>query len=61
MREKAALCLSTGAEEFWVVDAKRSSVTVTRRSTEEATYRTGERIPLPWGGTGLEVAPIFGS
>jgi Uma2 family endonuclease len=55
MREKAALCLSTGAEEFWVVDTKRTMVTVTRRSSEETVYRAGDRIPLAMFGDGAEV------
>ena len=63
MREKAALCLSTGAEEFWVVDTKQNTVRVTRRSSEETLYRPGDRIPLTvfGGGARLETTPIFRS
>ena len=59
MREKAALYLSTGADEFWLVDAKRKTVTVTKREADPVVYRAGERIPLPLFGSQLEVGLIF--
>jgi Uma2 family endonuclease len=59
IREKAALCLSTGAEEFWVIDPKQRTVTVTRRSGETAVYGVGDRIPLPLFAAELKVADIF--
>lgn len=47
MQEKAALCLSTGAEEFWVVDRDHQTVSITSRSGHSNLYRRGERLPLP--------------
>jgi Uma2 family endonuclease len=59
IREKAALFLSTGAEEFWVVDPKQKSVTVMRRQSGTSVYETGDRIPLTLFGEDLEVTQIF--
>lgn len=59
IREKAALYLSTGAEEFWVVDPKRKTVKVVSRDSGQVVYGTGHRIPLPVFGSQLEVDLIF--
>lgn len=59
IREKAALCLSTGAEEFWVVDPKRKSISITRRDGETAAYRIGDRIRLTLLEGELNVTAIF--
>jgi Uma2 family endonuclease len=59
MREKAALYLSTGAEEFWVVDPKRKQVTVMLRQDGTLVYEIGQEIPLALFGGGLNVAEIF--
>ncbi len=59
IQEKAALCLSTGAQEFWVVDQKRGAVTVMRTGAEPVIYRTGDIIPLPLFGASLAVDEIF--
>lgn len=59
IREKAALCLSTGGEEFWAADVRSQAITVTRRSGETAVYRTGERIPLAQLHTILDVTEIL--
>ena len=59
IREKAALYLSTGTQEFWVVDPKRKSVSVARPSGESVVYGTGDRIPLTVFGGMIEVADIF--
>jgi Uma2 family endonuclease len=40
MREKAALYLSTGCEEFWVVDPERRTVSITRRGGENVVYES---------------------
>jgi Uma2 family endonuclease len=61
IREKATLCLATGAEEFWVVDAKRKNVTVMRRQGTTLLYEMGDRIPLGLFGSELEVSEIFSS
>ncbi len=59
MREKAALYLATGAEEFWVVDAKRKTVSVTKRESDPIVYGIGEGIPLALFASQLEVGLIF--
>jgi Uma2 family endonuclease len=59
MREKAALYLSTGCEEFWVVDAKRRTVSVTRRGAESSLYGMGDSVPLAAFGSEIAVAAIF--
>ena len=59
MREKAALYLATGAQEFWVIDPKRKTVSVATRDSSPVVYAHGERIPLPLFGGHLEVDLIF--
>ena len=59
MREKAALYLSTGAEEFWVVDPKRKMVRVIKRNSDPILYCVGDRIPLPMFDSHLDVDGIF--
>jgi Uma2 family endonuclease len=60
MQEKAALCLSTGTEEFWAVDPKRNTVSVTRLDSSSHVYMHGDRIPLAmFGATEVEVAAVF--
>ena len=59
IREKAALYLATGALEFWVVDPKRKTVSVTKREGEPVLYIMGDRIPLPLFDSELAVELIF--
>jgi len=59
IHEKAVLCLSSGAQEFWVVDPKREPVSVTRQTGVATVYRTGNRIPLPMFHSHLDVSEIF--
>jgi Uma2 family endonuclease len=59
MREKATLYLSTGGEEFWVVDPKRKQVTVMRRQGGTLVYETGQAIPLTLFGGELPITEIF--
>jgi Uma2 family endonuclease len=61
IQELAALCLSAGAEELWVVDAKRQAVTVTSRDGASVVYGAEDRIPLPLFGGSLPVSDIFAS
>lgn len=58
MQEKATLYLSTGAQEFWVVDAKRKIVSVLNRQGT-VVYETGQMIPLPQFDSVISVAEIF--
>jgi len=59
MREKAALYLSTGAQEFWVVYPNRKKVSVATRDQEPIAYGVGDSIPLPMFDSRLEVELIF--
>ncbi len=59
IREKAALYLATGAEEFWVVDPKSKTVSVARREADPIVDANGQRIPLPLFGSQLELDLIF--
>jgi len=59
MREKAALYLATGSQEFWAVDPKRKRVSVTTRDAGPIVYGVGDRVPLPMFDATLAVTPIF--
>lgn len=60
IREKAVLCLSTGAEEFWVIDPADQTIAVTRQHGETNLYRVGDRVPIALLETAIEVSQIFG-
>jgi Uma2 family endonuclease len=60
IREKAVLCLSSGAQEFWVVDPKRETVSITSQGGVPTVYRMGDRIPLSMFHSHLDVSEIFG-
>jgi Uma2 family endonuclease len=60
IRKKAALCLSTGGEEFWVIDPTRKMVTVTLQDQDgDFAYALGDRIPLARFNAYLDVDSIF--
>ncbi|HEY1947414.1 MAG TPA: Uma2 family endonuclease [Bryobacteraceae bacterium] len=59
MREKAALCLSTGCEEFWLIDPHRKTINVTRQDGDYTLYGIGDRIPLARFNADLAVDAIF--
>ena len=59
INEKAVLCLSSGAQEFWVVDPKGEIISVTRQDGVTTAYRTGDRIPLPMFDSSVDVSEIF--
>jgi Uma2 family endonuclease len=61
MREKASLCLATGAQEFWVIHPKRRTVLVMQRDGRTLLYAMGQRIPLTLFGGELAVEEIFGA
>ena len=61
MNEKASLCLATGAEEFWIVDPQKTTVTVLRRGAKPSLYTSDDQIPLPLFGGSLAVSQIFNS
>ena len=56
--EKKDLCLETGSREFWVVNAKRRHVEVSTPDGRTVTYKSGQQIPLIFGGS-LAVDAIF--
>jgi Uma2 family endonuclease len=58
MNEKAELCLKNGAREFWLVDPVRREVKVSTASGRTVTFRSGQQIPLAFGGS-LAVDAIF--
>jgi Uma2 family endonuclease len=59
LREYAALCLANGSHEFWVVDKKTSSVTVTNQSGQSVVYSTGMEVPISvLGGSNVSVDQI---
>lgn len=58
MRDKEQLCLENGAKEFWVVYPKRSQIKVSTPDGRTATYKSGEQIPLFFGGA-IAVDSIF--
>jgi Uma2 family endonuclease len=59
MREKATLYLATGAEEFWIVDPARKTVTVMKRTGGTLVYEIGQVIPVFFCGSVLPVLDIF--
>jgi Uma2 family endonuclease len=58
MLDKKQLCLENGAIEFWVVDLPRRQVEVSTREGRVHMYRSGQQIPLFFGGS-IAVDPIF--
>jgi len=59
MREKAALYLSTGCVEFWVVDPKLRSVSITRRDGQNVSFGSGAQVHLSLLGADIAVDEIF--
>lgn len=58
MTEKAELCLKNGAREFWLVDSLRREVKVSAAGGRTVAFRSGQQIPLAFGGF-LAVDAIF--
>jgi Uma2 family endonuclease len=56
--DKQNLCLPNGTLEFWVIHPKRRDVKVTKQGGEVKTYRSGQQIPLFFGGS-IAVDAIF--
>jgi Uma2 family endonuclease len=60
LREYAALCLANGCEEFWAIDHKAETVTVTHKNGQSLTYSPEMHLPITLlGGTSLSVSKIF--
>ena len=58
LHEKRKLCLENGAREFWTLDTKLKEVEVSTPDGHSLTYKTGQQIPLFFGGS-LAVDAIF--
>ncbi len=58
MLDKEKLCLENGSREFWMVDIDRRQVKVSTPYGHTITYRSGQEIPLLFGGR-LAVDAIF--
>jgi Uma2 family endonuclease len=58
MLDKEKLCLENGSREFWVVDIERRQVKVSTPDGHTITYKSGQQIPLLFGGH-LAVDAIF--
>jgi Uma2 family endonuclease len=58
MLEKRNLCLENGSREFWVADSKHRQVEVSTPDGHTITYKSGQDIPLLFGGH-LAVDAIF--
>jgi Uma2 family endonuclease len=57
----AALCQASGSIEFWILDAGKKTVSVTRRDGTTVICGSGSNIPLAAFGAGeLAVDEIFG-
>ena len=58
--DKEQICLSNGAQEFWVVDPKKHRVRLSTPDGRAATYEAGQEIPLRlFGNATLPVDAIF--
>ncbi len=58
MLDKRHLCLENGAREFWLVDIGHRQVDVSTPDGHSITYKSGQEIPLFFGG-GIPVDAIF--
>jgi len=58
MLDKQQLCLENGAKEFWIVDPARKQVKVSTADGRFIDYKTGQQIPLLFGGA-VAVDEIF--
>lgn len=58
MLDREQLCLDNGAKEFWIVDPVRRQVRVSTAGGRAVTYKSGQEIPVFFGGS-ISVADIF--
>jgi len=58
MLDKRNICLENGSREFWVVDTDHRQVEVSTPDGHTITYKSGQEIPLFFGGS-LAVDSIF--
>ena len=60
MLDKRNTCLENGAREFWVVDTAHRQIEVSTPDGHTRTYKSGQEIPLFFGGC-LSVDAVFAS
>ena len=58
MLDKKILCLGNGSFEFWLVDPLHRQVEVSTPDGHSITYKSGQEIPLLFGGC-MAVDAIF--
>jgi Uma2 family endonuclease len=59
-QERAAVCLSHGSLEFWIVDDEQGTVAVYHRDGSKTIYQAGDAVPLTaFGSDSLCVSEIF--
>ena len=58
MLDKRNICLENGSREFWIVDTDHRQVEVSTPDGHTITYKSGQEIPLFFGGR-LAVDAIF--
>ena len=58
LRDKRKICLENGSREFWVVDTNLREVEVSTADGHAVTYKSGQEIPLFFGGA-LAIDQIF--
>ncbi len=61
LKELAALCLSAGTMEFWIVNPQNRTISVTRRGSTTVLYREGESIEIELFGAAVAVSQVFAS
>jgi Uma2 family endonuclease len=59
MLDTEQLCLGNGSHEFWLVDPDRRQVRISTPDGRAVTYKSGQQIPLLFGGS-LNTDAIFG-
>jgi Uma2 family endonuclease len=59
IEEKMRLCLSTGAQQFCVVDHSKRTVTITTSDGARAVYRGDDEIPFLLLGASIRVSEIW--
>ena len=57
--DKMALFLSTGTQQFCVIDKGHRTVSVTGLDSKTLVYKTGQEVPFPLLSTSLSVDEIF--
>jgi Uma2 family endonuclease len=58
IEDKKILCFETGCQEFWTVNIGHRHVDVSTPDSHTITYKTGQEIPLFFGGS-ISIDAIF--